>query len=195
MAFYSFTTPRLQFSQPIQDTSSQNAGFWQSGTRMKKSARPQKYNNNKHILTLVVFYIFSPFFYIHISKFTVNVSICRMFKRLFVESYCLYDCKPAPSVLWVCACSRVFMAGSVALERRIAVSLEGPISQFVFQDEIDAERYKNLMLRCPFQVHLPVSACHMTDILLQTGPRPRLRPQRVSLFRWHDCCSWRMSSW
>ncbi len=57
-----------------------------------------------------------------------------MFTLLFVESYFLYDCKPAPSVLWVCACSRVFMAGSVALERRIAVPLEGPISLFVSQD-------------------------------------------------------------
>lgn len=135
MAFYSFTTPRLRFSQPIQDTSSQNAGFWQSGTRMKKSAQPQKYNNNKHSLTLVVFIYFLFFFYIHISKvYRECFHLQNAYTFFCGKLFFLYDCKPAPSVLWVCACSRVFMAGSVALERRIAVSLEGPVSPFVSQD-------------------------------------------------------------
>ncbi len=121
-----------------------------------------------------------------------------MFTRLFVESYFLYDCKPAPSVLWVCACSRVFMAGSVALERRIAVSLEGPISLFVSQDAAGFRLMQNdIKISCSDarSRSICLSARHMTDVLLQTGPRSWLRPQRESLFRWHDCCSWHMSSW
>lgn len=134
MAFYSFTTPRLRFSQPIQDTSSQNAGFWQSGTRMKKSAQPQKYNNNKHSLTLVVFIYFLFFLHPHFQSLPWMFPSAECLHDFLWKVIFSYDCKPAPSVLWVCACSRVFMAGSVALERRIAVSLEGPVSLFVSQD-------------------------------------------------------------
>lgn len=132
----------------------------------------------------------------------MNVYICRTFTRLFVESFFfvwLQACTFSFVSVCVFTCAHVLMAGSVALERRIAVSLEGPISLFVSQDAAGFRLMHNdIKISCSDARSRSIClSAHVTwqTSCFRSGPRTWLRPKRVSLFRWHDCCSWHMSSW